>query len=105
MNLGKVALNTLPRTNTLHPMAGDVLYIFGFITALIMWGFGLVWIFFALASISRGRFPFNIGWWGFTFPIGVFAASTILLGKEMPSKGFTILGVVSSSEPTRSRIR
>ncbi|KAE8346832.1 voltage-dependent anion channel-domain-containing protein [Aspergillus arachidicola] len=45
----------------------------GFLVALILWAFALVWLFFALASIVRCKsFPFNIGWWGFTFPLGVF---------------------------------
>lgn len=62
--------------------------------ALIMWGFGIVWLFFALASIGRSKFPFNMGWWGFTFPLGVFAISTSTLGKETPSTFLSVLGTV-----------
>ncbi len=60
-----------------------------------MWAYGLVWIFFALASISRGKFPFNLSWWGFTFPLGVWASATISIGQEMPSRFVTVLGTVS----------
>ena len=63
MQLGKVSREVFPLTGTLVPHAGDVLYVGGFAVALIMWGFGLVWLFFAVASISRSRFPFNMGWW------------------------------------------
>lgn len=73
-NLGSVARQVFRETNTL-PLsmvyAGDVLYIVGSMTAMVMWGFGLVWFFFALATIWRTpKFPFNMGWWGFTFPLG-----------------------------------
>ena len=60
MQLGKVAMKIFPFTNSLIPGAGETLYILGFGLALIMWGFGLVWLFFAVASISRSRFPFNM---------------------------------------------
>lgn len=101
MQLGKVALEIFPRTHTLETAnghAGEMLYVMGWLVALIMWGFGLVWLFFAIASISRSRFPFNMGWWGFTFPLGVFTVSTTTLGKEIPSKFLSILGTVSTSQ-------
>ena len=97
MQLGKMALKVFPETHTLHiptGNAGEVLYVVGWLTAIVMWGFGIVWLFFAVASISRSKFPFNIGWWGFTFPLGVFAASTTTLGQEIPSAFFSVLGTV-----------
>ncbi|MCJ1383488.1 Plasma membrane sulfite pump involved in sulfite metabolism [Xylographa soralifera] len=100
MQLGKVAMQLFPITGTLggtKTNAGDTLYVIGWLVALIMWGFGLVWLFFALASISRSKFPFNMGWWGFTFPLGVFTTSTVTFGKEMPSVFFDVLGTVSGS--------
>ena len=96
MLLGTVAKTLFPETNFLHPEAGTVAFIFGFFIALILWAFGLMWLAFALATIWKSRpFPFNMGWWGFTFPLGVFSASTIQLGKEMPSLVFRVLGTVS----------
>ncbi|EMD65023.1 hypothetical protein COCSADRAFT_160012 [Bipolaris sorokiniana ND90Pr] len=92
MQLGIQASKIFPRTQTLHPMAGDILYVLGWIAALVLWGFGLIWLFFAVASISRSKFPCNLGWWGFTFPIGVFTMSTITMGQEMPSAFFRIFG-------------
>ena len=100
MQLGKVAMTIFSKTETLastKTYSGDILYIVGWLIALIMWGFGLVWLFFAFASISRSTFPFNMGWWGFTFPLGVFTVSTTTLGKELPSVFFNILGTVCIS--------
>ena len=94
--LGKVARDIFPKTESLIPGAGDTFYTMGFIVALTLWGYGLAWLFFALASISRSRFPFNMGWWGFTFPLGVFAASTTQMAKELPSAFFKVLGSVFS---------
>ncbi|KAF4307458.1 c4-dicarboxylate transporter malic acid transport protein [Botryosphaeria dothidea] len=97
MNLGKMALELFPETGSIHPMAGGVFYIVGFGTAIILWGFGLVWLFFAVASVTRSRFPFNMGWWGFTFPTGVYVLATLQLGVEFPSTFFDILGTVGAS--------
>lgn len=95
MQLGKVAAEVFPQTKTLHPMAGEMLYVLGWLIAMVLWGFGLVWLFFAVASIARSRFPFNMGWWGFTFPIGVFAMATISIAEQLPSAFFRLLGTVS----------
>lgn len=94
MKLGMVAVKVFPATKAVNPMAGDLLYILGWLVAMVLWGFGLVWLFFAVASISRSKFPFNMGWWGFTFPIGVFAMSTITIGEELPSEFFRVLGTI-----------
>lgn len=106
MQLGKVAMEVFPLTNTLllgpaiaGVNAGQILYVLGWMVATIMWGFGLVWMFFAAASITRSRFPFNMGWWGFTFPLGVFATSTTQMAKELPSLFFKVLGTVCDSGP------
>lgn len=51
--------------------------------AVVLWGLGLWW--FVLSSLITGHYvwrrslPFNLGWWGLTFPIGVYTAGTDLL--------------------------
>jgi tellurite resistance protein TehA-like permease len=61
MQCGRVAWKLFPQTGSLGvDGAGKILYVVGFGLALIMWGYGLVWLFFALASISRSKFPFNM---------------------------------------------
>jgi tellurite resistance protein TehA-like permease len=99
MELGKVALHLFPQTGTLNPanLAGQIAYCVGFLLALIMWGFGLIWLGLALFTIHNAQpFPFNMGWWGFTFPLGVYSASTLQLGQEMPSRFFDVLGTIFS---------
>ncbi|KAK5099347.1 Plasma membrane sulfite pump involved in sulfite metabolism [Lithohypha guttulata] len=96
MQLGKVARDVFPLTGTLDPSAGTTFYNLGNAIALIIWGYGLIWLFFALASITRSKFPFNMGWWGFTFPLGVYALSTTMLAKDLPSLFFKILGTIFS---------
>ncbi|MCJ1255042.1 Plasma membrane sulfite pump involved in sulfite metabolism [Lignoscripta atroalba] len=99
MQLGRVALQIFPKTRTLHTAAanaGEILYVVGWLVALVLWGFAIVWLFFALASISRSKFPFNMDWWGFTFPLGVLTISTTTLGEETPSKFFNVLGTIFS---------
>ncbi len=106
MYLGKVARENFAETRILNDVAGDVVYILGFFVALIMWGFGIVWLVFALATIYKCKpFPFNMGWWGFTFPLGVYAVSTIQFGIEMSSEFFKILGIVSHSRDDLGRSR
>ena len=79
------------------PIAGDVVYMIGIFLALVMWGFGLTWLVLALLTICSSRtFPFNMGWWGFTFPLGVFTISTITFGVELPSLFFKVLGTIFS---------
>lgn len=95
--LGSLCRRVFPQTEFFSaiPVAGDVFFILGVFTALIMWAFGLTWLCFALASIYKSRpFPFNMGWWGFTFPLGVMALSTLELGKIFPSLFFRVLGTV-----------
>ncbi|KAK6355663.1 Plasma membrane sulfite pump involved in sulfite metabolism [Orbilia javanica] len=98
MKLGEVANVLLPITGTLpavkDAMAGGILYILGFAIALVMWGFALVWLFFAVASITRTRFPFNMGFWGFVFPGGVFVLATNQISKELPSGFFKVLTMI-----------
>ncbi|KAF1957017.1 hypothetical protein CC80DRAFT_53379 [Byssothecium circinans] len=99
MYLGSVARTLFPQTEFFHELliAGDIFYILGIFIALIMWAFGLTWLCFALATIYYSRpFPFNMGWWGFTFPLGVFAVSTIEFGVQMPSLFFKVLGTIFS---------
>ncbi|KAJ5698142.1 hypothetical protein N7462_000147 [Penicillium macrosclerotiorum] len=97
MKLGQCARDIFPQTQTLEQGSGSTFYTLGFLIALILWSFGLVWLFFASASIAHCKnFPFNIGWWGFTFPLGVFAASTVQMGTELPSRFFNVLGTILS---------
>lgn len=65
--------------NVLPESAGTVLYVQGLLVGLVMWAMIIPWACFAVGSISQSKFPFNMGWWGFTFPIG-------MLLSPLPSK-------------------
>lgn len=68
--------------------------------ALVIWGLGLVWLVLAVAFLIDlamvQSLAFNLGFWGFTFPLGVFCTATTQLGKELDSGGFRVLGTVLS---------
>jgi C4-dicarboxylate transporter/malic acid transport protein len=52
------------------------------LVALVLWGFGFWWFTLSIlltAYQARGGLPFNLGWWGLTFPLGVFTVGTDLL--------------------------
>ncbi|OMJ10870.1 Sulfite efflux pump SSU1, partial [Smittium culicis] len=62
------------------------------------WGFGVFWLVMAIAStiygLKRGKVAFNIGWWGLTFPTGVFISATNTFAKEFSNNGFKVFGAV-----------
>ena len=45
----------------------------------------------------RRGLPFNLGWWGFTFPVGVFVAATYTLGADTGVTAFTMLATLLTS--------
>ncbi|PTU16887.1 hypothetical protein P175DRAFT_0541584 [Aspergillus ochraceoroseus IBT 24754] len=95
--LGSVAQTIFPQTSTLSAGAGEIFYDLGFLVGLILWSFGLLWLFFAIGSIIRcKKFPFNLSWWAFTFPLGVFTTCTCQLARDMPSRFFRVLGTILS---------
>jgi tellurite resistance protein TehA-like permease len=51
--------------------AGETFYIIGLVVGMLLWGFALIWFVIAIVMIAMAYpFPFNMGWWGFIFPIG-----------------------------------
>jgi tellurite resistance protein TehA-like permease len=36
--------------------------------------------------------PFNLGWWGYTFPLGVYAVATLRLSTILPILAIAVLG-------------
>ena len=69
----------------------------GTIAGLLLWGFGLWWL--ALATLITIRYwragiPFNLGWWGYTFPLGVYTVATFKLGTTLQLGFFGIVGTV-----------
>jgi tellurite resistance protein TehA-like permease len=101
--LGKVAITILPETTAFRPLglgtaqSGEILYVMGVFLGLVMWGFGMVWLAIALISIRTTKdFPFNMGWWGFTFPLGTMAACSGSLATNLDSDFFKVATMVCS---------
>ncbi|KAJ5732264.1 hypothetical protein N7493_003745 [Penicillium malachiteum] len=95
--IGKVARELFQDTDILDPIAGSMAYVLGVFISLLMWSFGLTWLVFAFATVLYSSpFPFNMGWWGFTFPLGVYAANTMELGKVLDLMFFKVFGTVLS---------
>ncbi len=103
--LGRVALEVFPANGAFGTAAvnvdpariGETVYALGVFLAILMWGAGLVWLVLALVTIftTKGGFPFNMGWWGFTFPLGVFTTCTGMLAGELDSTFLKVLTMVS----------
>ncbi|QWW67085.1 TDT family transporter [Rhizobium sp. WYJ-E13] len=65
--------------------------------AVLLWGYGLWWLGLAVAiTINHFRqgLPFNLGWWGYTFPIGVYAVATLRLSSIFPLPALAGFGEV-----------
>ena len=66
----------------------------GLIGGLLLWGYGLWWLTMAaLVTLRQLRLglPFNLGWWGYTFPLGVYALATLRLASLLPIPALTVL--------------
>ncbi|WP_298285135.1 TDT family transporter [Acidocella sp.] len=99
--LGHAAAGVFPHTGL--AAAATVAQGAGIIGGLIIWAYGAWWLLLALAMtlthVPRGL-PFNMGWWGFTFPLGVFILATHALAAQTglgvfadAANGLTILFV------------
>jgi C4-dicarboxylate transporter/malic acid transport protein len=76
---------------------GDVAYGVGLIGGLMLWGYGVWWLLLALLKTIRyirEGLPFNLGWWGFTFPLGVYTLATLALARLTQLAAFTVIGGV-----------
>ncbi|NBA97783.1 TDT family transporter [Pseudomonas sp. R5(2019)] len=76
---------------------GDIAAVLGLVAAVALWGFGLWWMLMAVLitlRYLRHGMPFNLGWWAFTFPLGVFALTTLKLGSVLQLGFFNGFGVL-----------
>lgn len=81
---------------TAFPSIGNVASSVGIIGGAIIWGYGVWWLLLTLLTTARyikEGMPFNLGWWGFTFPLGVYAVATIVLGEQTKLAFITNIGV------------
>lgn len=76
---------------------GEIAAGLGLIAGIVLWGVGVWWLLLAgliTARYLRNGIPFNLGWWGFTFPLGVFALTTLKLAAVLNLGFFAVSGSV-----------
>ena len=79
------------------PGVGEIASGLGLVAGITLWGFGLWWMLMALlitARYLRDGIPFNLGWWGFTFPLGVYSLATLKLASILNLAFFNVVGTV-----------
>ncbi|PRC93417.1 TDT family transporter [Solimicrobium silvestre] len=83
--LGLLLLGTQAQRILISPdliSVGIVAHGFGILGATILLGYGFWWLVIAILTTLRylrDGLPFNMGWWAFTFPIGVYSLATLSL--------------------------
>lgn len=71
----------------------------GVIGGLVLLGFGLWWFGIAVLTTvrhARTGIPFNLGWWGLTFPLGVFILAIFNLAHQLQFNFLTYIAVALS---------
>lgn len=69
---------------------------FGEVGGYLLWGYGLWWWgmawFFTIKYLKDEDMAFNMGWWGFTFPLGVYTAATLTIAHDTGWIPFKVFG-------------
>ncbi|KAI8874390.1 C4-dicarboxylate transporter/malic acid transport protein [Ramicandelaber brevisporus] len=97
-----VAFNKIASGNDKLPAGlGTTALNIGIVSSLMLWGCGMWYLVIAILSITttivtQKGIPFNMGWWGLTFPIGVYAAATLSIATVLDLQVFAIIGTVIS---------
>jgi C4-dicarboxylate transporter/malic acid transport protein len=83
--------------STLWPAPAPILQGTGLTYGIAVWGFAAYWLVMAIAltlRTARTKLPFALGWWAFTFPVGVLTAGTYSLATLTASPFFRAAGLV-----------
>ncbi|MBL8285132.1 MAG: TDT family transporter [Acinetobacter johnsonii] len=65
---------------------GQLFHQAGILASLILLGFGLWWLGIAVLTTlhhAKQDLPFNLGWWGLTFPLGVYTLAILNLAQQL----------------------
>jgi C4-dicarboxylate transporter/malic acid transport protein len=65
------------------------------LVGILLWGYGFWWL--AMAGLITARYfrnpvPFNLGWWAYVFPLGVYAVTTMRLAGMFPIGLLSLFG-------------
>jgi C4-dicarboxylate transporter/malic acid transport protein len=74
---------------------GDAAFGIGVVGGTMLWGYGAWWLLLAILktiSYALDGMPFNLGWWGFTFPLGVYSLATLALAHTTHFAFFSVVG-------------
>jgi C4-dicarboxylate transporter/malic acid transport protein len=67
-------------TRAVDGPVADTLRAFGLMYGLVVWGFAVLWLAFAIVltrhHASRDGVPFTAAWWSFVFPVGTLVTGT-----------------------------
>lgn len=102
IGLGPIGVGALAAMNMAvagTPMFGTssaTLELVSRLIATALWGFGAWWLIAAVVLLiyylRRGPFPYGIGWWGFTFPLGAYSVATLTLARSWGLSGLEDAG-------------
>jgi len=95
--LGSASKTVLMHTELSY--LSNYLQAFGLIIGLLIWGYGLWW--YAMSWVITLKFfkeglPFSMGWWAFTFPVGVYTAATFQIWHLVQFRFFEVLAIIFS---------
>ncbi len=79
------------------PAPAAALDVIGLAYGIAVWGLGAYWLLMAIAltlRTARVKLPFALGWWAFTFPVGVLTAGTYSLQQLTGSAFYRDAGLV-----------
>ncbi len=74
---------------------GEFFQYAGMFGSLILLGFGVWWLGIAILTTVqhlKTGLPFNLGWWGLTFPLGVFTLAVLNVATQTGINGITQIG-------------
>lgn len=82
--LGEQAARVLQATH--FTGLGEFLHQAGVLSSLLLLGFGVWWLGIAIMITLKhasSHLAFNLGWWGMTFPLGVFSLAMLQLAQQL----------------------
>lgn len=69
--------------------------VFAVVYGVVAWGFAMLWLALAVAVTAQARktMPFNLTWWGFTFPVGTCVTGSATLFAHSGADIFAVAAV------------